>query len=172
MKEEMGKKFLPRKAVLGDLKDKFELHNKGEYLAKPSEVEMNEREAERERRKKELEEDEKALREKQVKFLATEEEFNEIKKYATLDGQSNSEFIRSSIREKINSLTAQPLNKTSKDDRKVRDRELSSALAVIKERLRILTRLERKELKMIAGLELREKELKRKLEAIKKRLLR
>ena len=170
----MAKKKLLRKAVMGDLKDKLGIHNKGEFLEEPSEEEMKEREAERERRKKELEEVEKAIRGKQVKFLATEKELAEIKKYARLDRKSQSEFIRSSIWEKINSLIARPLDKISKDDGKARDEErheeLKGEMEAIKERLKILTRLERKGLKRLAGLEIREKELKGELEAIKDRL--
>jgi hypothetical protein len=172
----MGKKMSLRREVLGDLKDKLELHKKGEFLEEPSEEEMKERESERERRKQELEAVEKALRGNQVKFLATNKELDEIKKYARLERKSQSEFIRSCIWEKINSLTTQPQKKMSKGARKVsyneRPGKLKSELEAIKERLRTLTRLERKEIKMLAGLEIRDKELKGKLEAIKRRLLR
>ncbi|KKK41043.1 hypothetical protein LCGC14_1478730 [marine sediment metagenome] len=89
-------------------------------LQKPDENETREREIEKEKRKIELEKVEEALKKtKQVKFLVNAEELVDIKKYAIISNQTQSEFIRSSIREKIRSLgeDSDPPGKEAKGER-------------------------------------------------------
>jgi len=75
------------------------------YLEKLNEEELRAREIEKEKRKVELEKVEEVLKKtKQVKFLANITELEDIKRYASISHQTQSEFIRSSIREKIERL--------------------------------------------------------------------
>jgi len=150
--EQMAKKILLRKEILGEYKEIAPKHEKGEYLAKPNREEMKEREVTKETRKKELKEVEKALRDKQVKFLTTEDELDEIKKSAQLNRKTLSEFIRSAIWEKIGSLELKeiiPLQKAN-----AQEEALLEILKDIKERLKDISRLEKKALKRISGLEI------------------
>ncbi|GAG61170.1 unnamed protein product [marine sediment metagenome] len=152
MMEQMAKKILLRKEILGEYKEIAPKHEKGEYLAKPNREEMKEREVTKETRKKELKEVEKALRDKQVKFLTTEDELDEIKKSAQLNRKTLSEFIRSAIWEKIGSLELKeiiPLQKAN-----AQEEALLEILKDIKERLKDISRLEKKALKRISGLEI------------------
>ncbi|MBY9010093.1 MAG: hypothetical protein KGD74_09540 [Candidatus Lokiarchaeota archaeon] len=129
---------------------------------------MKIRETTRKNRKKELEEVEKVFRDKQVKFLATESELDEIKKSASFNRKSQSEFIRSAIWEKISSLELKdiiPLQKT-----RVEEEDIKENLKNIKERLKRITRLERKALNRLSKLEMQQKDIKVELKEIKKRL--
>jgi len=172
----MAKKISERKEVLGEIKEVIPKHEKGEYLEKPNEEEMNQRAAEKEVRKKELEEVEKALRDKQVKFLATEEEYDELKKATQLTHTTQSEFIRSAIWEKIESVTERTREKSQEEvnaEESVRHHEeLKGELKDIKNRLKPLTSLERKGLRRLAKLELQERIIAADLKEIKERLSR
>ena len=172
--ESMAKKILERKELLKEYKGIASKHKNGEYLAKISEEEIKEREAAKEARKKELEEVEKALRDKQVKFLATEEEYDELKKAARLAHTTQSEFIRSAIWEKIESVTGQKKEKTLEDIKAEESvkyhEELKVELQAIKSRLKPLTSLERKGLRRLANLELQERIIADDLKEIKKRI--
>ncbi len=164
----MAKKISERKEVLGEIKEIIPKHEKGEFLAEPDKEEMKERAVKKELRKKELEEVEKALRDKQVKFLATEEELDEIKKSAQLNRKTMAEFIRSAIWEKISSLELIdiiPLHKSSAEED-----SLSENLRYIKERLKNISRLEKRALKKISKLEIQERDIQNELKEIKKRL--
>lgn len=166
----MAKKIQLRKDVLGEIKATLPKHDKGKYLEKLSEDITKEREAAWDLRKKELEEVEKAIRDKQVKFLATENELDEIKKSANLDHKSQSEFIRSAIWEKISSLELKdiiPLQKARAEEEGFKE-----SLKIIKESLKEIKKLERKTLKRLSGLEIQERDIKGELEAIKDRLTR
>jgi hypothetical protein len=166
----MAKKNTLRKDVMSEIKITLPKHNKGEYLEKFSEEVIKEREAAWELRKKELEEVEKAIRDKQVKFLATESELDEIKKSAHLDHKSQSEFIRSAIWEKISSLELKYIIPPQKA--RAEEEGFKESLKIIKESLKEIKKLERKALKRLSGLEMQERDIKGELEAIKERLTR
>ena len=164
----------PYKEIIDEIKDTIPKHEKGEFLAEPDNEEMKEREAKKEARKKELEEVEKALRDKQVKFLATEEELDEIKNIARLIHTSQSEFIRSAIWEKVESITGRTKEKSNEEAKAEESikhhEELKGELKDIKNRLKPLTSLERKGLRRLANLELQERDIADELKEIKKRL--
>jgi len=174
MMEEMSKKIPLIREAIDEIKETLPKHKKGEFLSEPNKEEMKEREAAKEVRKKELEEVEKALRDKQVKFLATEEELDELKKAARLIHTSQSEFIRSAIWEKIESVTGRTKEKTNEEAKAEESvkhhEELKGELKDIKNRLKPLTSLERKGLRRLANLELQERLIADELKEIKKRL--
>ncbi len=165
----MAKQNSLRKDVLGEIKDILPKHNNGKFLEKLNEEEIKERETAWEIRKKELEEVEKVIRDKQVKFLATESELDEIKKSARLDHKTLSEFIRSAIWERIGSLELKdiiPIQKARDEKERIKE-----SLRDVKERLKKIRKLERKVLKRLSGLEMQEKDIKNELEALKERLI-
>jgi len=167
----MAKKILIRKEVLGEIKETIAKHEKGEYLVKPNEEEMKEREIARNNRKKELEEDEKTIRDKQVKFLATESELDEIKKSASLNRKSQSEFIRSAIWEKISSLELKdiiPLQNTIVEEEYIK--EIKDLNENLKGWFKQITKLERKALNRLSKLEIQQKDIIVELKEIKKNL--
>ncbi|MFX0082433.1 MAG: hypothetical protein ACFE94_11855 [Candidatus Hodarchaeota archaeon] len=97
-----------RSAVMSEIKETLPSVRNGSYLKKPDEEEIKAREIEKEKRKEELKEVEKAFRKtKQVKFLVSVAELNNIKYYAQIFNQTKSEFIRSAIRDKIKLMEAQ-----------------------------------------------------------------
>jgi len=165
----MAKKHQLRKDVMDEIKGTLPKHNSGEYLEKFSEDVIKERKAAWEIRKKELEEVEKAIRDKQVKFLATESELEEIKKSAILDHKTQSEFIRSAIWERIGSLELKDIIPPQKA--RAEEEGFKESLKIIKESLKEIKKLERKALKRISGLEIQERDIKGELEAIKERLI-
>ena len=166
----MAKKILLRKEVMGEIKEIIPKQKEGTYLEEISEEIKKERELDKETRKKELEEVEKVLRDKQVKFLATESELDEIKKSAQIDRKSQSEFIRSAIWEKIGMLELKdiiPLQKPRDEGEDIKE-----SLKDFKERLKDIRKLEQKALKRLSGLEMQERAIINELKEIKKRLTR
>ena len=166
----MAKKILLRKEVMGEIKEIMPKQKEGTYLEEISEEIKKERELDKETRNKELEEVEKVLRDKQVKFLATESELDEIKKSAQIDRKSQSEFIRSAIWEKIGMLELKdiiPLQKPRDEGEDIKE-----SLKDFKERLKDIRKLEQKALKRLSGLEMQERAIINELKEIKKRLTR
>ena len=155
---------------MSEIKITLPKHNKGEYLEIFSEEVIKEREAAWELRKKELEEVEKAIRDKQVKFLATESELDEIKKSARLDRKTLSGFIRSAIWERVSSLELKDIIPPQKA--RAEEEIIKEILKSIQQRLKNIRKLEGKVLKRLSGLEMQEKDIKDELEAIKERLIR
>jgi len=171
MMEQMAKKASLRGEVLGEIKKVMPKQKKGEYLAEPNEKEMKEREVAKEIRKKELEEVEKVLRDKQVKFLATESELDEIKNSAQLNRKTLSEFIRSAIWEKIGSLELKDIIYLPgiAEEQQIEDAEgedIKESLKYIKRRLKNISGF----LRRLSGLEIQEREILNELKEIKKRL--
>jgi len=172
MMEQMSKKMSPRVEVMGEIKKVMPKQKEGKYLDEISEEVRNEREVAKEIRKKELKEVEKVLRDKQVKFLATESELDEIKKSALLNRNTLSEFIRSAIWEKIGSLELKDimfLPGISGVER-AEEEDIKESLKDIKKRLRAISRLEKRALKRLSRLEIQERDIKNELKEIKKRL--
>jgi len=77
----------------------------------------------------------------QVKFLVNSKELEEIKKYAHLSHQTQSEFIRTSIWEKIRSIDAPLMNKSS-----IKNKEQKLSLRELKRIRELLERLEKQKL--------------------------
>ncbi len=82
-------------------------HTNGTYLEKLNEEELRERKIEKKRRREELYIVEKALKDKQVKFVVSVAELEDIKKHARIFHQTQSEFIRTAIRDKIRLIDVQ-----------------------------------------------------------------
>ncbi|MHA1670753.1 MAG: hypothetical protein ACTSV5_09260 [Promethearchaeota archaeon] len=164
----MAKKISIYKEIFGEIKETIPKHEKGEYLVKPNEKEMKKRETARKNRKKELEEVEKAIRDKQVKFLATESELDEIKKSASLNRISQSEFIRSAIWEKISSLELKDI--IPLQEARVEEEFLKEFLKNIKGWFKLITKLQRKALNRISKVEMQQKDITVELKEIKKRV--
>lgn len=107
-------------------------------------VHLNTRDIEKEKRKEELKEVEKTLKKtQQVKFLASIPELDNIKYYAQISRQSQSEFIRTAIREKIRLIKAQSSEKGLNDLEDIQEDKLSSD--ELKKIRKALERLEKKE---------------------------
>jgi len=134
-----------RRSIMGELKKKvIPAHRNGTYLEKPDEEELKAREAERLKRLEELKEVEKQLKKsQQVKFLASIPELENIKYYSQLSGQSQSEFIRSAIRDKIKLLKAQSNEEILNEHEDLQEDKLN--LEELKRIRNILERLEKKE---------------------------
>jgi hypothetical protein len=79
----------------------------------------------------------------QVKFLASIPELDNIKHYAQISDQSQSEFIRSAIRDKIRLLEAQSNGENSNEIKDMHKDKLS--LEELETIRNILERLEKKE---------------------------
>ncbi|MDX1799056.1 MAG: GTP-binding protein [Candidatus Lokiarchaeia archaeon] len=80
-------------------------HIEGKFLKKIDQDVLEEREREKFHRMEELEKVKEALKKtQQVKFLVDEKELDFIKKYAQFSHQTQSEFIRTAIWEKIKSI--------------------------------------------------------------------
>ena len=134
-----------RRSIMGELKKKaIPAHRNGFYLEKPDEEEIRARELEKTKRIKELKEVEKALKKtQQVKFLSSIPELENIRHYSQLSGQSQSEFIRTAIRDKVKLLETQLKNENLEKSTEAPVNKLSSQeLKKIRE---LLERLEKKE---------------------------
>ena len=93
-------------------------HQNGSFLQKPNKVILKEREKDRLKRLNELKELEKALKKKvQVKFLVNLPELEDIKRGALNSQQTQSEFIRSAIRDKIRIINAQSKTESLPEDK-------------------------------------------------------
>ncbi|MFX1524938.1 MAG: leucine-rich repeat domain-containing protein [Promethearchaeota archaeon] len=115
-----------RRSVMKEIKQTMPSVKEGSYLKKPNENEIKARETERLRRIEELKEIETELKKtQQVKFLASIPELENIKQYAQLSGQSQSEFIRTAIRDKISSLETQLKNKSFETQKEIQKNRLS-----------------------------------------------
>jgi len=95
-----------RAKVFKEIKQKaIPSHIEGKLLKEIDKYVLEEREREKFHRMEELEKVKEALKKtQQVKFLVDEKELDFIKKYAQLSHQSQSEFIRNAIWEKIKSI--------------------------------------------------------------------
>jgi len=134
-----------RRSIMSELKKNvIPAHRNGIYLEKPDEEEIRAREIEKTKRKEELKEVEQALKKtQQVKFLASTLELGNIKYYSQLSGQSQSEFIRNAIRDKVKLLEGQlKKGKLEKDKETLENKLSSQELKKIRE---LLERLEKKE---------------------------
>ena len=91
-----------RQSIMKELKQTLPTHKNGDYLDTPNENVVEARTLEKKLRKKELKAVEMVLKKSsQVKFLVNISELEEIKKYAKIFRQTQSEFIRGAIRETI-----------------------------------------------------------------------
>ena len=98
---------------------------------------------EKERRWEELKKVEESLnKSQQVKFLASVAELDNIKNYAQISGQSQSEFIRTAIREKIRRIESQYEKKEINGYEKIGE-DLS--LEELKKIRKVLEKLEKKQ---------------------------
>ncbi|MHA1913352.1 MAG: leucine-rich repeat domain-containing protein [Promethearchaeota archaeon] len=133
-----------RSSIMSELKKEvIPAHRNGFYLEKPDEEEIRAREIEKKSRKKELDEVEKALKKsQQVKFLTSIPELNNIKLYAQISGQTQSEFIRTAIRDKIKLLENQPKKESSEKNKKISEDKLR--LEELKKIRKALEQLEKK----------------------------
>ena len=94
--------------------------------------------------RKALKEVEKVLKKtQQVKFLASITESDNIKYYAQISRQSQSEFIRTAIRDKIRLIEAQSSEKSLNELEDIQEDKLSSE--ELKKIRKALERLEKKE---------------------------
>jgi hypothetical protein len=133
-----------RKNIIGELKkEAIPSHRNGTYLEKPDEEEIIVRENEKKKRKEELKEVEKAYKKtKQVKFLTSVGELDDIKYYAQLSHQTKSEFIRTAIRNKIRLMEAQLSERDLIEAEDIHENKLS--LEELKKIRKALERLEKK----------------------------
>ena len=134
-----------RKSIMGELKKKaIPAHTNRTYLEKPDEEEIITREIEKKKRKEELKEVEKAYKKtKQVKFLTSVGELDDIKYYAQISHQTKSEFIRTAIRDKIRLME----DKLSENDL-IRSEDIQEdklSLGELKKIRKSLEKLEKKE---------------------------
>jgi hypothetical protein len=144
-KKETPKPISLRRNVLGELKKKaIPAHKNGTFLEKPDEEEIKVREIEKKKRKEELKEVEKAYKKtKQVKFLTSVAELDNIKYYAQISHQTKSEFIRTAIRDKIKLMEAQLSDKVLDELNNRQEDKLS--LEELKKIRKALEKLEKKE---------------------------
>lgn len=134
-----------RKSIMGELKKKaIPAHRNGAYLEKPDEEEIIAREIEKKKRKEELKEVEKVYKKtKQVKFLTSVGELDDIKYYAQISHQTKSEFIRTAIRDKIRLMEDKLSEKDLIDSEDIQEDKLS--LEELKKIRKSLEKLEKKE---------------------------
>ncbi|MFX0006797.1 MAG: GTP-binding protein [Promethearchaeota archaeon] len=127
-----------RAKVIKEIKEQaIPSHIEGKFLKEIDIAVLEEREREKIHRMEELEKVEEALKKtQQVKFLVDEKELDFIKKYAQLSHQTQSEFIRTAIWEKVklidHSFEIDNLNERTEDslrlDELIRIRELLGKL--------------------------------------------
>ncbi|KKM89882.1 hypothetical protein LCGC14_1244220 [marine sediment metagenome] len=129
---------------MDDLKGALEAHDDGELLTKPDEQALKDRRIANKNRKDELEKVNKSLKKSnQVKFLVDHEELTIIKNYAKISRQTQSEFIRSALWEKIRSLKEkQKPNERTKEDAKEEKEEEKLRLEELQKIRRILKKRE------------------------------
>ena len=115
-----------RSSIMSELKKKvIPAHINGIYLEKPDEEELKAREIENQKRSEELEKVKEALKKtNQVKFLVNDGELADIKKYASISHQTQSEFIRSAIWEKIRLIDTPSMIESSKKDQDMEESKL------------------------------------------------
>ncbi len=142
--KQLAKKMSAYKEILADLKGVLEAHDDGELLTKPDQQVLKDRKDAKKIRKDELEKVKKSLKKSnQVKFLVDDEELTIIKNYARTSRQTQSEFIRSALWEKIRSLKEkQKPNKRTKEDVKEEKEEEELRLEELQKIRRILKKLE------------------------------
>ena len=133
-----------RSTVMSDLKKVLPLQKIGNYLQKPDIEETRAREIEKKKRIEELKEVEKALKKsQQVKFLVNIAELEDIKRYAQISHQTQSEFIRNAIWDKIRLIDAQSQENSLRKQENIQENKLS--LEELKKIRNALERLEKKE---------------------------
>ena len=133
-----------RSSIMSELKNAIPSLKNGSLLEKPNEEEIEARETERLKRIEELIEVEKVLKKnQQVKFLVNIAELGDIKRYAQISRQTQSEFIRAAIRDKIKLLEAQLKNESLEKNKNIHEDKLS--LEELKKIRNALERLEKKE---------------------------
>ena len=95
-----------------------------------------------------------------------------IKKSALLNRNTLSEFIRSAIWEKIGSLELKDIMflQGASEVESAEEEDIKKSLNYIKKRLSAISRLEKRALKRLSGLEIQERDIKNELKEIKKRL--
>lgn len=114
-------------------------HIEGTFLKEIDEVDLRKREKEKLERMEELKKVKEALKKtQQVKFLVDAEELDIIKRFAQLSHQTQSEFIRTAIWEKIKLIDIPPLNEDSRKKNNIEENKLR-----VKELKRIRDLLER-----------------------------
>jgi len=133
-----------RSSIMSELKNAIPSLKNGSLLEKPNEEEIEARETERLKRIEELIEVEKVLKKnQQVKFLVNIAELGDIKRYAQISRQTQSEFIRAAIRDKIKLLEAQLKNESLEKNKNIHEDKLS--LEELKKIRNALERLKKKE---------------------------
>lgn len=114
-----------RSSIMNELKEAIPSHKNGSYLEKLDLEESRAREIEKQKRLEELEKVKEALKKKnQVKFLVNDEELAEIKKYVSISHQTQSEFIRTAIWEKIRLIDTPSMSESSKKDQDMQESKL------------------------------------------------
>ncbi len=115
-----------RSSIMGELKKKvIPAHINGIYLEKPEDEELKAREIEKQKRLEELDKVKEALKKKnQVKFLVNDEELADIKKYASISHQTQSEFIRIALWEKKRLIDTPSMSESSKKDQNTGESKL------------------------------------------------
>ena len=99
------KKGSLRSQVIKELKEIIPSHTHGTFLDKPNQKELERRALEKSKRVEELKEVERVLKKTcQVKFLVNTPELAKLKKFVEVSHQTQSEFIRTAIWDKIRSL--------------------------------------------------------------------
>ena len=100
-----------RRNFMTELKETIPSHANGTFLENINEEELKTRAFEKKKRKEELKAVEEVLKKKcQVKFLVDTTELDAIKTYAQVSHQTQSEFIRAAIRDKIRMVEIQSKN--------------------------------------------------------------
>ncbi len=134
-----------RSSIMGELKKEvIPAHRNGTFLQKLDEDTLKTREIKRFERLDQLKEVEIELKKtQQVKFLVSIPELDNIKYFAQIAHQSQSEFIRSAIRDKIRLLQEQSKDKPLEEHQEVLENRLS--LKELKMIRNLLERFEKKE---------------------------
>ncbi len=144
-----GKVGSIRSSIMGELKKKvIPAHINGIYLEKPDVEELKESKIKKQKRLEELEKVKEALKKKnQVKFLVNDEELADIKKYVSISHQTQSEFIRTAIWEKIRLIDTPSMSESSKKDQDMQESKLRyEELKRIRESLERLEKQDNKSL--------------------------
>jgi small GTP-binding protein len=115
-----------KRDVYGELKNTaIPDHIQGRLLEKPDQEELRTRQIEKHKRMEELEKLKEVLKKtNQVKFLVDDEELNDIKRFAQLSHQTQSEFIRTAIWEKIRTIDPTLIARTSEEDKNTEENNL------------------------------------------------
>ncbi len=130
---------------MDDLKGALETHDNDGLLTKPEEQVLKDRKNAKKIRHEKLEKVKELLKKRnQVKFLVDDEELTIIKNYVSISRQTQSEFIRSALWEKIRLLKEKhkPNERTEEDAKEEKEEEKKLRLEELQKIRRLLKKFE------------------------------